>query len=60
MQTAKYAGMNISGIIIISMLLSGGLCGLTGMIQASAVEKTLSSALSANYGFTAIALIMAF
>ncbi len=52
-QTAKYAGMNISGIII-SMLLSGGLCGLTGMIQASAVEKTLSSALSANYGFTAI------
>lgn len=53
-QTAKYAGMNISGIIIISMLLSGGLCGLTGMIQASAVEKTLSSALSANYGFTAI------
>lgn len=53
-QTAKYAGMNISSIIILSMLLSGGLCGLTGMIQASAVEKTLTSALSANYGFTAI------
>lgn len=52
--TAKYAGMNISSIIIISMLLSGGLCGLTGMIQASAVEKTLTASLSANYGFTAI------
>lgn len=53
-QTARYAGMNISSIIVLSMLLSGGLCGLTGMIQASAVEKTLTSALSANYGFTAI------
>lgn len=52
--TAKYAGMNISSIIIVSMLLSGGLCGLTGMIQASAIEKTLTSTLSANYGFTAI------
>lgn len=52
--TAKYAGMNIPSIIIISMLLSGGLCGLTGMIQASGVEKTLTSSLSANYGFTAI------
>lgn len=53
-ETARYAGMNISSIIIISMLISGGLCGLTGMIQASAVEKTLSASLSGGYGFTAI------
>ncbi|MDD2483803.1 MAG: ABC transporter permease [Eubacteriales bacterium] len=53
-ETARYAGMNISAVIIISMLLSGGLCGLTGMIQASAVEKTLSVSLSGGYGFTAI------
>lgn len=53
-ETARYAGMNITSIIITAMLLSGGLCGLTGMIQASAVEKTLTSSLSANYGFTAI------
>ena len=53
-ETARYAGMNISSIIIIAMLISGGLCGLTGMIQASAVEKTLSVNLSGGYGFTAI------
>ena len=53
-ETARYAGMNISSVIIISMLVSGGLCGLTGMIQASAVEKTLSASLSGGYGFTAI------
>lgn len=52
--TAKYAGMNIKTIVIFSMLLSGGLCGLTGMIQAAGVEKTLSVTLSGGYGFTAI------
>lgn len=53
-QTARYAGMNIKNIIITAMVFSGGLCGLTGMIQASAVEKTLTASLSAGYGFTAI------
>ncbi len=54
LETARYAGMSIKGIIITSMLISGGLCGLTGMIQASAVEKSLSFGISAGYGFTAI------
>jgi len=53
-ETARYAGMNIKSIIITAMLVSGGLCGLTGMIQASAIEHTLNSALSGGYGFTAI------
>lgn len=52
--TARYAGMNIQSIIITAMLISGGLCGLTGMIQASAIEKTLTYSLSAGMGFTAI------
>ena len=54
LETARYAGMNIKSVIITSMLISGGLCGLTGMIQASAVEHTLTNALSGGYGFTAI------
>lgn len=53
-ETAKYAGMNISKIIIISMLVSGGLCGIVGMVQASAIEKTLVAGIANNYGFTAI------
>lgn len=53
-ETARYAGMDIKSIIITAMLFSGGLCGLTGMIQASAIEKTLTASLSAGYGFTAI------
>ena len=54
LETARYAGMNIKGLIVISMAISGGLCGLVGMIQASAIEKTLVFGLSMGYGFTAI------
>lgn len=53
-ETARYAGMNIPSIVMIAMFISGGLCGLVGMIQASAIEKTLVFGISANYGFTAI------
>lgn len=53
-ETARYAGMNIRRIIIVSMLFSGGLCGLAGMIQVSAIEKTLVASVSGGYGFTAI------
>lgn len=53
-ETARYAGMNISRIIIVAMLISGGLCGTVGMIQASAVQKTLVAGIANGYGFTAI------
>ncbi|WP_125152859.1 ABC transporter permease [Clostridium rectalis] len=52
--TAMYAGVNIKKTIIISMLLSGGLCGIAGMIQASAVSNTLSVEVSGGVGYTAI------
>lgn len=52
--TAKYAGMNVNGIVMMALTVSGGLCGLVGMIQASAIEKTLSATLSGGLGYTAI------
>lgn len=52
--TAKYAGMNVKKIIIMSLFISGGICGLVGMIQASGVNRTLSVDVSAGYGYTAI------
>jgi simple sugar transport system permease protein len=54
METARYAGMNTKTIMIVAMLISGGLCGLTGMVQVSGVERTLTYATSAGIGFTAI------
>lgn len=52
--TARYAGINISRTILFSMILSGGICGLAGMIQASAVSNTLSVEVAGGVGFTAI------
>jgi simple sugar transport system permease protein len=52
--TARYAGMNIRRIMMYAVLISGGLCGLTGMIQASAVERSISNQFSGGLGFTAI------
>ncbi len=54
LETARYAGMDIKAIIISAMIVSGGLCGLAGMIQTSAIEKTLTYTISGGYGFTAI------
>lgn len=53
-KTALYAGINIKKTILISMLISGGLCGLAGMIQASAISNTLNVDIGGGTGFTAI------
>jgi len=52
--TARYAGMNVLRITIIAIMLSGGLCGAAGMMQASAIEHSLSDQLSGGLGFTSI------
>lgn len=52
--TARYAGMDIKKIIIIAVMISGGLCGIAGMMQASGVENTLTNQLTGGVGYTAI------
>lgn len=52
--TAVYAGMNVQKIIMRTVLLSGAVCGITGVIQASAVARTLSVTVSNGLGYTAI------
>lgn len=52
--TARYSGLNINKVVISSILVSGGICGLVGFLQASGVEGSLTPSLSAGYGFTAI------
>jgi simple sugar transport system permease protein len=52
--TARYAGMSVTRITIVAILISGGLCGVAGMMQASAIEHSLSEQLSGGLGFTAV------
>jgi simple sugar transport system permease protein len=52
--TARYAGMSVFRITVIAIMLSGGLCGVAGMMQASAIERSLSDQLSGGLGFTSV------
>lgn len=53
-ETARYAGMNVRKILLRTMALSGGVCGLGGMIQATGADSTLTMGVAGGVGFTAI------
>lgn len=53
-ETARYAGMNVRRITLRTMFLSGAICGIAGMIQATGSDKTLTTAVAGGVGFTAI------
>ena len=40
--------------MLLAILISGGLCGLAGMMQASAIENSLTDNMSNGLGFTAV------
>lgn len=52
--TARYAGINVSRTILLTVCTGGAMAGLTGMIQALGVEHTINVNISAGYGYTAI------
>lgn len=52
--TARYAGMNVKKIVLRTMFLSGGICGMAGMIQATGSDITLTTSVAGGVGFTAI------
>lgn len=52
--TAIYAGMKVDRIILRTIFISGAICGLAGLIQASAVNRTLSVSIASGVGYTAI------
>ena len=53
-QTARYAGMNVTRTLLLAVIISGGICGLAGMVQATGHEGRLANDISAGLGFTAI------
>lgn len=54
MNTARYAGMEVDKVILKTLFISGGLCGLAGVLQASGVNETLTADVSGGIGYTAI------
>ena len=53
-KTSVYVGINVSKVFIRTMILSGALCGLVGLILVGGVNHTLTSTISDGRGFTAV------
>jgi ABC-type uncharacterized transport system permease subunit len=53
-KAAEANGINIRRMIMISMLISGGLCGLAGVVQLGGVSHRLIEGISPGFGYTAI------
>ena len=52
--TARYIGINVSKVIIRTMIISGALCGLTGFLIVGALDHSINTATIGGMGFTAI------
>ena len=52
--TARYVGIKVDRIIIRTMLFSGALCGLTGMLLVGGTDHTLTTTITGGRGFTAV------
>ncbi len=52
--TAKYVGINVKKVQIRTLLLSGAICGLVGLLLGGSINHTISESSVNNMGFTAI------
>ena len=56
-RTARYAGMPVSKIVLRTMFLSAGICGLAGMLQVSGADRQLTDAIGGGRGFQAVSVV---
>lgn len=52
--TAKYIGINVKKVIIRTLVVSGALCGIAGLLLAGGTNHTISITSAGGRGFTAI------
>ena len=52
--TARYIGINVKKVIIRTMLISGALCGVAGLLLVGGTNHTISTTTVGGRGFTAI------
>ncbi|MBR1457286.1 MAG: ABC transporter permease [Oscillospiraceae bacterium] len=53
-RTARYVGIKVERVIVRTMLLSGAICGVAGMLLVGGTEHTLTTTITASRGFTAV------
>ena len=53
-RTANYVGINVKKVIIRTMLISGAICGVAGLLLVGGTDHTVTTTISAGRGFTAV------
>ena len=57
-RAAAYAGHNITRVVILTALISGGLAGLAGVGEAAGLHFQVMAGISTGYGYTGIVIAM--
>lgn len=52
--TARYAGINVKKVIIRTMVISGAVCGIAGMLMVAGTDHSINTNTMGGQGFTAI------
>ena len=52
--TARYIGINVKKVVIRTMIISGALCGIVGMLLVSGISHSINADTIEGQGFTAI------
>ncbi|MDD6324869.1 MAG: ABC transporter permease [Lachnospiraceae bacterium] len=53
-RTARYVGIKVEKVIIRTMLLSGAICGLVGLLLVGGINHTVTTTIANGQGFTAV------
>ena len=53
-RTARYVGIKVEKVIIRTMILSGALCGIAGLLLVGGTDHTISTTTAGGRGFTAV------
>lgn len=52
--TARYVGINVPGVIIRTLILSGAICGFAGLLLVAGTDHTITTTIAGGRGFTAV------
>lgn len=55
---AAYAGIPVARSLLLAMVVSGGIAGIAGMVEVSALHHRLMDGVSPGYGFTGIVVAL--
>ena len=53
-RTARYVGIKVGKVIVRTLLLSGALCGIAGVLLVSGTDHTITTTIAGGQGFTAV------